>query len=118
MTTGALIKKRPALGVKGHNLRSYSRPGTVHRRWPHHGSIGAGVDGAVGGVAGAPMGLGIPKYEAKSYERRIKNGGILLSVHCDDSEWTKKRTLGTYRREADADYGVNDKPRPSTAKIK
>jgi hypothetical protein len=35
---------------------------------------------------GALVGLGIPEYEAKRYEGRIKSGGILLSVHCDDSE--------------------------------
>ena len=51
---------------------------------------GAGVGGAVGGVAGALVGMGIPEYEAKRYEGRVKDGGILLSVHCDDSAWTKK----------------------------
>ena len=51
---------------------------------------GAGVGGAVGGVAGALVGMGIPEYEAKRYEGRVKEGGILLSVHCDDSSWTKK----------------------------
>jgi len=51
---------------------------------------GAGVGGAVGGVSGALIGFGIPEYEAKRYEGSVKNGGILLSVHCDDSSWTKK----------------------------
>src|SRR6201981_988924 len=51
---------------------------------------GAGVGGAVGGVSGALIGMGIPEYEAKRYEGRVKDGGILLSVHCDDSEWTKR----------------------------
>jgi hypothetical protein len=51
---------------------------------------GAGVGGAVGGIVGALVGMGIPEYEAKRYEGRVKNGGILLSVHCDNSEWTKK----------------------------
>src|ERR1700757_4223466 len=51
---------------------------------------GAGVGGTVGGIVGALVGMGIPEYEAKRYEGRIKSGGILLSVHCDDSEWTKK----------------------------
>src|SRR6478609_558300 len=51
---------------------------------------GAGVGGAVGGLVGALVGMGIPEYEAKRYEGRIRSGGILLSVHCDDSEWTKK----------------------------
>src|SRR5215510_2257116 len=41
-------------------------------------------------LAGALVGMGIPEYEAKRYEGRIKRGGILLSVHCDNSEWTKK----------------------------
>jgi len=47
---------------------------------------GVGAGGAVGGVVGALVGMGIPEYEAKRYEGRIKSGGILLSVHCDDSE--------------------------------
>src|SRR5467141_2376810 len=51
---------------------------------------GVGVGGAIGGIAGALLGLGIPEYEAKRYEGRIKEGGILLSVHCDDSNWTKR----------------------------
>jgi hypothetical protein len=34
--------------------------------------------------------MGIPEYEAKRYEGRVKDGGILLSVHSDDSAWTKK----------------------------
>jgi hypothetical protein len=51
---------------------------------------GAGVGGAVGGLTGALVGMGIPEYEAKRYEGRVKSGGILLSVHCDDAAWTKK----------------------------
>lgn len=51
---------------------------------------GAGVGGAVGGIAGALIGMGIPEYEAKRYEGRVKDGGILLSVHCDTSEEIKR----------------------------
>ena len=51
---------------------------------------GVGVGGAVGGIAGALIGMGIPEYEAKRYEGRVKDGGILLSVHSDNSEWTKR----------------------------
>jgi hypothetical protein len=46
---------------------------------------GLGVGGTVGGVVGALIGLGIPEYEAKRYEGRVKDGGVLLSVHCDSS---------------------------------
>jgi hypothetical protein len=51
---------------------------------------GVGVGGTVGGVTGALVGMGIPEYEAKRYEGRLKKGGILLSVHSDNSEWTKR----------------------------
>src|SRR5712671_3683695 len=51
---------------------------------------GVGAGGVVGGIAGALIGLGIPEYEAKRYEGRVKNGGILLSVHSDNSDWTKR----------------------------
>jgi hypothetical protein len=47
---------------------------------------GVGAGGAVGGLIGALVGMGIPEYEAKRYEGRVKNGGVLLSVHCDSSE--------------------------------
>jgi hypothetical protein len=51
---------------------------------------GAGVGGAVGGVTGALVGMGIPEYEAKRYEGRVKDGGMLLSVHSDTSEEIKR----------------------------
>ena len=54
------------------------------------GLAGLGVGGAVGGFTGALIGLGIPEYEAKRYEGRIKEGGILLSVHCDTSDQIKR----------------------------
>lgn len=82
---------------------------------------GVGVGGAVGGMTGALVGLGVPEYEAKRYEGRIKKGGLLLSVHCDNSEWTKRAkeilehtgaedvaTTG----EAPADFAKSDRPIP------
>ncbi len=47
---------------------------------------GLGVGGAVGGLVGALVGMGIPEYEAKRYEGRVKDGGVLLSVHCSTSD--------------------------------
>jgi hypothetical protein len=47
---------------------------------------GLGVGGAVGGLIGALVGMGIPEYEAKRYEGHVKNGGVLLSVHCATSD--------------------------------
>ena len=50
------------------------------------GLAGLGVGGALGGLVGALVGMGIPEYEAKRYEGFVKNGGTLLSVHCDTSD--------------------------------
>ncbi len=47
------------------------------------GLAGVGAGGAVGGLIGALVGMGIPEYEARRYEGRVKDGGVLLSVHCE-----------------------------------
>jgi len=46
---------------------------------------GAAAGAAVGGVTGALIGLGIPEYEAKKYEGKIRGGNILVAVHIDDN---------------------------------
>jgi len=46
---------------------------------------GAAAGAAVGGVTGALIGLGIPEYEAKKYEGKIRGGNILIAVHVDDN---------------------------------
>lgn len=86
---------------------------------------GAGAGGTVGWLAGVLIGMGIPEYEANRYEGRIKQGGILLSVHADDSDWKNKgkeilkRTgaddIGT-KGEAGADYDKSDRPTTSHPK--
>jgi len=51
---------------------------------------GAGIGAGAGGVIGALIGLGIPEYEAKRYEGKLKEGNILVSVHSDNSDETKR----------------------------
>ena len=51
---------------------------------------GVGVGGAVGGLTGELVGMGIPEYEAKRYEGHLQRGGILLSVHRDTSDEIKR----------------------------
>ena len=50
------------------------------------GAVGAGV----GGLTGALVGLGIPEYEAKRYEGKVKEGGILISVHSESNDETNR----------------------------
>ncbi len=82
---------------------------------------GVGVGSAVGGIAGSLIGMGIPEYEAKRYDGRVRKGGILLSVHSDNSEWTKRAKEILERTgaedisstgEASADFSKSDKPLP------
>jgi uncharacterized membrane protein len=47
---------------------------------------GAAAGATAGGVVGGLVGLGIPEYEAKAYEDRIKKGGYLVAVHVEDSQ--------------------------------
>lgn len=87
---------------------------------------GLGSGGLVGGIIGALVGMGIPEYEAKRYEGRIKEGGILLSVHSDNSEWTSKAKdiLKSTNAEdvssageASADYAETDRPGIRTERV-
>jgi hypothetical protein len=80
---------------------------------------GVGAGGVIGGIAGGLIGIGIPEYEAKRYEGRIRSGGILISVHCDDSNWTHKAKTVLSETgaedisstgEASADFATSDKP--------
>lgn len=47
---------------------------------------GAAVVGTLGGITGALIGMGIPEYEAKRYEGKVKSGCSLISIHCDDND--------------------------------
>lgn len=84
---------------------------------------GAGVGAAVGGISGGLIGMGIPEYEAKRYEGLVKEGKILISIHCDDREWVRKArdilencgaqdVASAGESEATIKGSKTDKPRP------
>jgi len=51
---------------------------------------GAALGGTVGGISGALIGMGIPEYEAKKFEGKLKGGRCLLSVHSENSDETDR----------------------------
>jgi len=87
---------------------------------------GAGALGTLGGLAGALTGMVKPEYEAKRYEGRLKDAGILLSVHCDNPDWVKRaktilESTGAHgiggAAEAKADFASSDRPMPRSHKM-
>ena len=58
---------------------------------------GAAVGGAAGGIIGALVGMGIPEYEAKQYDGKVRGGSALISVHTDNSD-QEKRAKDIYKR--------------------
>lgn len=75
----------------------------------------------LGGIIGALVGMSMPEYEAKRYAGRIRKGGVLASVHCDDALWVKRakeimEQTGAHDVSTAAqkrgDFANADKPRP------
>lgn len=62
---------------------------------------GAAAGAALGGISGALIGMGIPEYEAKRYEGKVKEGNILISVHTEDS--TERSRAQDIFKQAGAD---------------
>ncbi len=86
---------------------------------------GWGSLGTIGAILGALIGTGFPEYEAKRFEGRLRKCGVLLSVHCDNSDWVKRAkhllintgaTSVASASEARADFMVTDKPLPRPTK--
>ena len=65
-----------------------SRRGSLYRCRSDHGrtSRSGGRRGCGWFNSGALIGMGIPEYEAKRYEGKIKEGNILISVHSENSD--------------------------------
>jgi hypothetical protein len=66
---------------------------------------GAAIGAAAGGLTGTLIGLGMPEYEAKLYEGKIKAGGILVSVHADDAK-QRDRAKDIFERNGAADIST------------
>jgi hypothetical protein len=119
-TTGAIVGGTLGL-LAGIGALAIPGLGPFIAAGPIMGALaGLGSGGVVGGIIGALVGMGIPEYEAKRYEGMIREGKILLSVHCDNSDWVKRakdvleQVGGEHiasAGEKSADFAESDKPR-------
>jgi len=80
---------------------------------------GAAIGATAGGVVGALVGMGIPEYEAKRYEARLREGRILLAVHSENSDETKRvkeifERAGAEDISTAGEESVSDKEREGT----
>lgn len=85
---------------------------------------GVGLGETSGGITGALIGMKIPENVAQRYHDRVRDGGILASVHCDDSIWTQRAKEIMERSGAQditstggakADYVRSDRPHAQNA---
>lgn len=63
---------------------------------------GSAIGAAVGGISGSLIGLGIPEYEAKILEKKLKEGSILISAQTEDYEKDKRAEAKKIFKEAGA----------------
>jgi hypothetical protein len=70
---------------------------------------GLGAGAVVGGLGGALIGMGIPEYEAKRYEGRIRSGGALISIHCPDN-YTVNRARDILKHTGAEDIASAEEP--------
>lgn len=74
---------------------------------------GAAVGAAAGGVTGALVGYGMPEYEAKQYEGKIRSGNILMSVHAENGDQVT-RVKEIFSRHGAEDVSYTGEASPPT----
>jgi hypothetical protein len=54
---------------------------------------GAGAGGAAGGLVGALVGAGMPEHEARVVEDALRQGGVVIAVHCQPDQVARVRDI-------------------------
>jgi hypothetical protein len=78
---------------------------------------GAAAGAAAGGLTGSLIGLGIPEYEARIYEGKIREGSILLSVHTERDD-ERKRAIDIFKKAGSIDVATKTEAAVPKAKSK
>ena len=78
---------------------------------------GTAIGATTGGIVGGLIGLGIPEFEAKRYEDKLKTGNYLIAVHAHDGAETDraKEIFKTAGAEDITTSSMSKAPEPSRA---
>lgn len=75
---------------------------------------GAAAGATLGGVTGALVGYGVPEYEARRYESKVREANILISVHTEDRA-DRQRARDVFDRCGAEDVGTAAEASPPSA---
>ena len=89
--------------------RASDRSSPPVRSWRR--SAAPRIGAAVGGLTGALVGMGIPEFEAKRYEGKIREGGALISVHTEDAD-ERSRAKDIFKRAGAEDIAATSEASP------
>ncbi len=67
---------------------------------------GIAAGGTLGGVTGWLVGLGLPEVEARLYQRRLQEGGILVAVDCGENDTLVSRARDLFDAHNAEDVSV------------
>ncbi len=76
---------------------------------------GGAIGATVGGITGALVGMGVPEFEAKQFEGKLKSGHVLISVGVADGEMTKRAKEVFERNMGESITVTNDTSVPDDA---
>lgn len=80
-TLGGLLSALSGIGAIG-----MRQDGPFMAAGPILATLVSGCEGLLSSLRG----LGIPEAKVECFEDRLKHGGLLLSVQCEDSEWADR----------------------------
>jgi hypothetical protein len=87
-------------------------------------AAGAGIGAATGGILGALLGAGVPEEEARYFDRRFRDGGVLVTVSAGGLAAEARRVLEASEADVGRDLtvgstgtlwtGANDRRHPNS----
>lgn len=76
-------------------------------------AAGAGIGVAAGGILGALLSAGIPEEEARYFDQRFREGGVLVTVSAGGLAAEAQRVLEASGADVGRDLAAGSAPRPT-----